>query len=156
MNIQRTYIIFVGLVSLACPIFAYGQATAPDPTQLAADQAACQQHAVAYSGYNPAAPPPSTTSEPPAQRGAGLRGAARGAAKGAIAGGIVEEVGDDPQHDRAVETGAALGTARGASRGIRASRTQAAAAPPPPPAGDPNAYAKSYDDCMSGKGHAKQ
>jgi hypothetical protein len=151
---------------LAYPILASGQTTAPDPTQLAADQAACQQHAIAYSGYNPAAPPPQQATSPPSQRGAGLRGAglrgaglrgaARGAAKGGIAGGIVEEVGDDEKHEDAAEIGAALGTARGASKGIRASRTQAAAAPPPPPAGDPNAYAVSYDDCMSGKGYAKQ
>lgn len=155
MNTRRTHIFFAGLVCLAYPILASGQTSAPDPTQLAADQAACQKHAVAYSGYSPAAPPPSTSSAPPVQGGAGLRGAARGAFKGAIAGGIVEEVGDDPRRDEAAETGAALGAVRGASKGIRASQSQAAAAPPPPPAGDPNAYAKSYDECMSGKGYAK-
>lgn len=153
MNILHTSIIFVGFVSLTCPIFAFGQTTTPDPAQFAADQAACQQHAVAYSGYNPAAPSSQQTSSPTAQRGSGLRGAARGAAKGAVAGGIVEEVGDD--NDRAIETGTALGAARGASKGIRASRTQADSAPSPQ-TGDSNAYAKSYDDCMSGKGHTIQ
>lgn len=153
MRVRHSFIAIVIISILFSASFSFSQTTTKAPDQLAADQAACQQHAVAYSGYNPAAPPPSTTSSPPAQRGTVLRGAARGAAKGAIAGGIVEEVGDD--NDRAVETGAALGTARGAGKGIRASRTQAASAPPQP-TGDPNAYAKSYDDCMSGKGYAKQ
>jgi len=152
MSVRQSLIATIIISILFSASFSFSQTTT-DPDQLAADQAACQQHAIAYSGYNPAAPPPSTTSAPTAQRGAGLRGAAKGAAKGAIAGGIVEEVGGD--NNRAVETGAALGTARGASKGIRASRNQAAAAPPPPPAGDPSAYAKSYDDCMSGKGYAK-
>ena len=154
MRVRQSLIANIIISILLSASFSFSQTTTKDPDQLAADQAACQQHAIAYSGYNPAAPPPSAASTAPSQRGAGLRGAAKGAARGAIAGGIVEEVGDD--NDRAVETGAALGTARGASKGIRASRNQAAAAPPPPPVGDPNAYAKSYDDCMSGKGHAKQ
>ena len=149
----QSAIIAITIIAIQWLGFAQTGAT-QDSAKMAADQAACQEHAVAYSGYNPAAPPPSTTSTQTAQRGSGLRGAARGAAKGAVVGGIVEEVGGD--NNRAVETGVALGTARGASRGIRASRNQAAAAPPPPPAGDPNAYAKSYDECMSGKGYAKQ
>ncbi len=77
MNILRTIAILASL-ALFIPAVAFGQAA--DPEKLAADQVACQQHASAYSGYNPAAPPP-------------------------------------------------------------------------PPVGDPNAYAKSYDDCMSGKGY---
>jgi hypothetical protein len=152
MYVQRNFKILVILVTLAYPLLSVGQAA--DSEQLATDQAACQQHAIAYSGHNPAASTAEQADTPPPQRGAGLRGAARGAAKGAAAGGIVEHVGGNPQHDNATEVGAALGTASGAVKGRRSARTQAAANPPPPaPVGDASAYAKSYDECMSGKGH---
>ena len=119
-------------------------------TQMAADQAACQQHAMAYSGYNPAAPPQNSVDS--SQRGAGLRAGARGAARGAVAGNIVKEIDDDGSRDDADEIGAALGAAKGVSKGRRAARASAQTAPTTA-AGDPDLYAKSYNDCMVSNGY---
>ncbi len=150
MKIQRTCVLLISLV-LVVPGVAFGQTA--DPTQLAADQAACQQHAAAYSGYNPATPAPQATAPSP-ERGAGLRGAARGAARGAVAGGVIEEIDDDGDRDQAAEMGAAIGGMKGGSKSRRAAKAQATTAPAAP-SGDPNAYAESFDECMTGKGHPK-
>ena len=119
-------VIIASLYFLIFPVISQSQSETADPNKLAADQAACQQHAMAFSGYNPAAPEQPTDSSPPPQRGAGLRGGARGAAKGAVAGGA------------------------------RARRNAKQQAPPPPPApaGDPALYSSSYKDCMASKGYA--
>jgi hypothetical protein len=151
MNILRTIAILASL-ALVIPAVAFGQTA--DPEKLAADQVACQQHASSYSGYNPAAPPPPQASSSSPQRGAGLRGGARGAARGAVAGGVVESIDDDGDRDQATEMGAAVGGMRGASKSRRAAKAQATTAPPPP-SGDPNAYAESFDECMTGKGYPK-
>ena len=74
-------------ISSACT--SYSQSATTDSDKLAADQAAYQQQAMAFSGYNPAVPEQQAASSPPPHRGAGLRGAARGAAKGAVAGGTL-------------------------------------------------------------------
>ena len=131
------------------------QTTTTDPNKRAADQAACQQHAMAYSGYNPAAPEQPTDSSPPPQRGAGLRGGARGAAKGAVAGGTLERFGDEDKHDDATEVGAAVGAVAGGARARRNAKQQAPP-PPPAPAGDPALYSTSYNDCMASRGYATQ
>lgn len=129
------------------PSLCFSQSGAtPDPAQQAADQAACQEHAKASSGYDPAA---STTSSQP-QRGAGLRGAARGAAKGAVLGGTVEVVGDDERYDSAAEIGAATGAVAGGARSRRQAKEQAQAAPP---ASDPSLYTQSYNECMKSRGY---
>jgi len=148
----------IALTILTIPSLGYGQTDTPqDPAQLAADQAECQQHAMAYSGYNPAATAQPSDSSPPPQRGAGLRGGARGAARGAVAGGVIEEIDDDGDRDQAAEMGAALGGMRGVSQGRRAARAQPQATPPPPvPAGDPELYSTSYNDCMTSRGYATQ
>ncbi len=145
-------LLFIGVVTISFTQLAAAQ----DPNQAAADQEACQQQAIAYSGYNPAAPPQQTHSPPPPQRGAGLRAGARGAVRGAVAGNIVKEIDDDGDRDDADELGAALGGMRGVSKGRRASRDQAAATQPPSPAGDPNVYTKSFNDCMLNKGYIPQ
>ena len=138
-------------ISSACT--SYSQSATTDPDKLAADQAACQQHAMAFSGYNPAAPEQQAASSPPSQRGAGLRGAARGAAKGAVAGGTLERFGDEDRHDDATEVGAAVGAVAGGARARRNARQQAPP-PPPAPAGDPALYSTSYNDCMTSRGYA--
>ncbi len=132
-----------------------GQSETVDPEKLAADQTACQQHAMASSGYNPAAPTQQAASSPPPQRGAGLRGAARGAAAGAVTGEVVERVGDEGEHDDAAEVGAAIGAVSG---GLKARRKAKNQAPPPAPApvGDPALYTTQYNECMTSRGHVIQ
>ncbi len=133
---------------------SFGQTETSNPEKMAEDQALCQKHAMASSGYNPAAPAPQAAAPRP-QRGAGLRAGARGAARGAVAGGIVEEIDDDGDRNDAVEVGAALGAAKGVSKGRRAARAEAKNAPPPT-TGDPDVYSKSYNDCMASKGYEVQ
>ena len=148
--------IFIAIVivgSLFGASMSICQTTTTDPNKRAADQAACQQHAMAFSGYNPAAPEQQADSSPPPQRGAGLRGGARGAAKGAVAGGTLERFGDEDKHDDATEVGAAVGAVAGGARARRNAKQQA---PPPAPAGDPALYSTSYNDCMASRGYATQ
>lgn len=132
-----------------------GQSETIDPNKLAADQTACQQHAMASSGYNRVAPTQQEVSSTPPQRGAGLRGAARGAAAGAVTGEVVERVGDEGEHDDAAEVGAAVGAVTG---GLKARRNAKNQAPPPAsvPAGDPALYTKQYNECMTSRGHVIQ
>ena len=159
MNLPRRFrnsvsiAIIASLYVLISPVTGQSQSETADPDKLAADQAACQQHAMAYSGYNPAALEHSTTSSLPPQRGAGLRGAARGAAAGAVAGGTLERFGDEDKHDDATEVGAAVGAVAGGARARRNAKQQAPP-PPPAPAGDPALYSSSYNDCMASKGYA--
>lgn len=131
------------------------QSETVDPNKLAADQAACQQHAMASSGYNPAVTTQQADSNPPPQRGAGLRGAARGAAAGAVTGEVVERVGDEGEHDDAAEVGAAIGAVTG---GLKARRNAKKQSPPPAsePAGDPALYTTQYNECMTSRGHVIQ
>lgn len=143
--LQRCLYVVIA-TALVIPSVSNSQTTTPSAEQLAADQAACQQHAMASSGYNP----DSQSSETKPQRGAGLRGAARGAAKGAIIGGTVEVIGDDSKYDDAAEIGAGVGAVAGGARSRRQAKEQAQAAPT---TGDPSAYTKSYNDCMKSRGH---
>ena len=146
-------VVFItSLYFLILPADSQSQLETTDPDKLAADQAACQEHAIAYSGYNPAASAQSTTSSPPPQRGAGLRGAARGAAAGAVAGGTLERFGDEDKHDDATEVGAAVGAIAGGARARRNAKKQASP-PPTAPAEDPALYSSSYNDCMASKGY---
>jgi hypothetical protein len=62
-----------------------------------------QEHAKAFSGYDPAVPQTSAPASQPQ----------RGAAGGALAGEAVERVGDKGEHDDAAEVGAAIGAVRG-------------------------------------------
>ena len=146
-------VIIASLYFLIFPVISQSQSATADPNKSAADQAACQQHAMAFSGYNPAAPEQQADSSPPPQRGAGLRGGARGAAKGAVAGGTLERFGDEDKHDDATEVGAAVGAVAGGARARRNAKQQAPP-PPPAPAGDPALYSSSYKDCMASKGYA--
>lgn len=143
------------LILVAIPCLGYGQtASTPDPNKQAADQAACQEHAKATSGYDPTNPQASESEEsPPRQQRAGLRGAARGAAKGAVAGGTLERFGDEDKHDDATEVGAAVGAVAGGARARRNAKQQAPP-PPPVPAGDSALYSTSYNDCMASKGYS--
>jgi hypothetical protein len=68
------------------------------PDQMAADQQQCASQATAQTGYNPSAPPPTTTAAQP-QRGQRVAGAARGAA----AGKVVSNVTKDSETDDAME-----------------------------------------------------
>jgi hypothetical protein len=68
------------------------------PEQMAADQQQCASQATAQTGYNPSAPPPTTTAAQP-QRGQRVAGAARGAA----AGKVVSNVTKDSETDDAME-----------------------------------------------------
>ncbi|MGI9537194.1 MAG: hypothetical protein ACR2PB_08985 [Desulfocapsaceae bacterium] len=147
--------IIASLYVLISPVTGQSQSETADPDKLAADQAACQQHAMAFSGYNPDTPAQPAASSSPRQPRAGLRGAARGAAKGAVAGGTLERFGDEDKHDDATEVGAAVGAVAGGARARRNAKQQA---PPPAPApeGDPALYSTSYNDCMTSRGYPTQ
>lgn len=154
----RSFKYFILVLALtAIPYLSNGQTdTTPDPAQLAADQSACQEHAKATSGYDPADPQASMSEQPSSREPrAGLRGAARGAARGAVAGGVVERVDDEGDHDDAAEVGAAIGAVSGGMRARRNSKQQAHS-PQPPPTGDPSAYTKLYNDCMMDRGYQIQ
>lgn len=147
MSMKKLQCGIISLFFVAGSSLSFAQTEgAPDPAQQANDQAACQEHAKASSGYDPSSP--ATTSQP--ERGAGIRGAARGAAKGAVVGGTVEAVGDDERYDDAAEIGAATGAVAGGARNRRQEKEQAQTAPP---AGDPSEYTKSYNDCMKSRGY---
>ena len=54
---SKNRVTFVAIVCfLVIPISSQSQSETADPEKLAADQAACQEHAMAFSGYNPEAP----------------------------------------------------------------------------------------------------
>lgn len=148
----RSAIIALTFAAMMCLSFIPAGAT-EDPAKMAADQAACQEHARASSGYDPANPDASVDSGPPPQRGAGLRGAARGAAKGAIVGGTVEAIGDDKDYDDAAEIGAAAGAVSGGLRGRRAAREQAEAQQAQAVSSGASVYTKSYNECMASRGY---
>jgi hypothetical protein len=123
--------------------------------QVAADQAACTNQAVAQSGFNPAAPPPSAQAAQPV---AGER--ARGAARGAAAGAVRESHTDaaDREVEDLTEGAARLGAAAG---GVRqrterrevARETQAAEATY---ANQQAAYNQAFTSCMTAKGYTVQ
>ena len=155
MNCKYSVTIFATLCFLVIPITSQSQSETADPEKLAADQADCQQHAMEFSGYNPAAPEQPAASNSPRQSRAGLRGAARGAAAGAVAGGTLERYGDEDKHDDATEVGAAVGAVAGGARARRNAKQQEPP-PAPAPAGDPALYSSSYNDCMASRGHQIQ
>jgi len=141
---------FVAALCLAFPLTG----AAEDAAKMAADQATCQEHAKASSGYDPANPEASVQeSGPPPQRGAGLRGAARGAAKGAVVGGTVEVIGDDSRYDNAAENAAVAGAVAGGARNRRQAKEQAEAQQAQAAASGASAYTQSYNECMASRGY---
>ena len=116
----------------------------------------CKASATQATGYNPDAPPPTSTQPVVGGR---ARGAARGAAAGAVVGGVQNE-----QHDRAPEavkdehrqnqakSGAAAGMVVGGSRqrqARRENRKQQAAV-----TDAASAWQSNYNSCVSKKGGA--
>jgi hypothetical protein len=89
------------------------------PDQMAADQQQCASQATAQTGYNPSAPPPTTTAAQP-QRGQRVAGAARGAA----AGKVVSNVTKDSETDDAMGAGAKLGVMKGGAEQRQGRREQ--------------------------------
>ncbi len=140
---------FVAALCLAFP----QTGAAEDAAKMATDQASCQEGAILSSGYDPANPEASVQeSGPPAQRGAGLRGAARGAARGAVAGGTVEHFGNDSRED-ATEIGAATGALAGGARSRRQAKDQAEAQEAQAISAGASAYTDSYNQCMASRGY---
>ena len=93
------------------------------PEQMAADQQECAAQAIAQTGYNPSAPPPTTSAAEP-QRGQRAAGAVRGAA----AGKVLSNVTEDMETSEAKEAGAKLGAMKGGAeqrQGRREQRRQA-------------------------------
>jgi hypothetical protein len=78
------------------------------PEQMAVDQQECASQATAQTGYNPSAPPPTTSAAQP-ERGQRLAGAARGAAAGKVVSNITKE----SEPSEATEAGAKLGAMKG-------------------------------------------
>jgi len=116
----------------------------------------CKASATQATGYNPDAPPPTST-QPVA--GARVRGAARGATAGAVVGGVQnnqhdnapDALKDEHRNDQA-KTGAAAGMAVAGSRqrqARRAGRKEEAAAQDAA-----SAWQTSYNSCVSKKGGA--
>jgi hypothetical protein len=148
----QSAIIALTFVAVPCLIFTQAGATS-DPAEMSADQVACQDHAKAISGYDPANPQASVQeSGPPPQRGAGLRGAARGAAKGAVVGGTVEHFGDDDRND-ATEIGAATAAVAGGVRSRRQARKEAETQQTQAISSGSSAYTQSYNECMTSRGY---
>jgi hypothetical protein len=123
------------------------------PEQMAADQQQCASQATAQSGYDPSAPPP-TTSVPPRQAGQRLAGAARGAAAGKVVGHNAEDV----KTSEAKETGAKLGAMKGGAQqrqGRREQRQQGQEQ-----AAQTQQQASAYDDavsaCLQSRGYSFQ
>ncbi len=125
------------------------------PEQLAADQAACANQAVAQSGYNPSAPPPTAQAARPVA-GERARGAARGAAAGALRKQTTDA--DDREVDDVTEGAARLGAVVGGARQRTERRevrrqTQAAQTTS---AGQQSAYNQIFTNCMIAKGYTVQ
>ncbi len=153
ITILKSSIIALTFVAIPCLVFTQAGATS-DPAKMATDQAACQEHAKASSGYDPANPEASVQeSGPPPQRRAGLRGAARGAAKGAIVGGTVEAIGDDRRYDNAAENAAVAGAVAGGARNRRQAREQAETQQAQAISAGSSAYTDSYNECMASRGY---
>jgi hypothetical protein len=89
------------------------------PEQMAADQQQCASEATAQTGYNPSAPPPTTSAAAP-QRGQRVAGAARGAA----AGKVVSNVTKESETSEAKEAGAKLGVMKGGAEQRQGRREQ--------------------------------
>jgi hypothetical protein len=109
-----------GVSALALtPVALKGQTS----EQMAADQQECASQATAQTGYNPSAPPPTTSAAAP-ERGQRIAGAARGAA----AGKVVSNVTKESETSEAKEAGAKLGVMKGGAQqrqGRREQRQQA-------------------------------
>jgi hypothetical protein len=90
------------------------------PEQMAVDQQECASQATAQTGYNPSAPPPTTSAAQP-ERGQRLAGAARGAAAGKVVSNITKE----SETSEATEAGAKLGAMRGVLSSARADGSSA-------------------------------
>ncbi len=123
--------------------------------QVTADQTACINQAVAQSGFNPSAPPPSAQAAQPV---AGER--ARGAARGAAAGAVRESNTDaaDREVEDLTEGAARLGAAAGGARQRTERRevareTQAAEATYTQ---QQTAYNQAFTSCMTAKGYTVQ
>ena len=112
---------------IALSLFAPGSAVAQEmivypandqaPEQQEKDEYECHKWAKGRTGFDPMAPPPNFSPDPPVEvtptkpaRGGAVRGAARGAVGGAVIGEIAD---DDPGK------GAAIGAGAGAVRGAR-------------------------------------
>jgi hypothetical protein len=89
------------------------------PEQMTADQQQCASQATAQTGYNPSAPPPTTSAAQP-QRGQRVAGAARGAA----AGKVVSNVTKESETSDAKEAGAKLGVMKGGAEQRQGRREQ--------------------------------
>src|SRR5262245_56640728 len=87
-SFRFAFLSFLGCLALAAT--ASAQSVQPlkgqTPEQMQKDVGECQASAKSSSGYDPAAPPPSSA-EDEKQRGARVKGAAKGAAAGAVAAG---------------------------------------------------------------------
>ena len=121
--------------------------------QVAADQAACSNEAMAQSGYNLSTPPPSAPAIQPVA-GERLHGAARGAAAGAVRERHTDAA--DREVEDLTEGAARLGAAAGGSRQRQDRRevrreTQAAEATY---AEQQAAYNHVFTSCLTAKGYA--
>ncbi len=125
------------------------------PQQIEKDKAECYRWAVSQTGFDPAAPPRSS-SPPPAQtapEGGLLRGAATGAALGAIGGAIAGNAGKGAAIGAA--TGGLFGAIRRGQHNARQqemndqwARQQAAEYQRAR-----QAYDRAYGACMKGRGY---
>jgi hypothetical protein len=88
------------------------------PEQMAADQQECASQAIAQTGYNPSAPPPTTSAAQP-QRGQRAAGAVRGAAAGKVVSNVTGEDTSEAQ-----EAGAKLGAMKGGTKQRQGRREQ--------------------------------
>ena len=89
------------------------------PEQMATDQQECASQATAQTGYNPSAPPTTTSAAAP-ERGQRVAGAARGAAAGKVASNVTKE----SETSEAKEAGAKLGAMKGGAQTRQGRREQ--------------------------------
>jgi hypothetical protein len=155
---RHTLVLGLGLFPLAASAQAPSTIT---PTggqtaeQVAADQAACTNEAVALTGFHPGAPPPSATASTPA-----VGGRVAGAARGAAVGGMRERHTDagDREIEDLTESAARAGAAAGGMRqrqDRREDRRDTAAADDAY-AQSEAAYWQSFNSCMTNKGYTVQ
>lgn len=122
--------------------------------QMAADEAGCANQAIAQSGYNPSAPPPTTSAG--GVGGERLKGTARGAALGAARTERTDA--SEREVEDLTEGAARLGGVAGGARQREARRdnrreTEAAEATA---AQQQQAYAQIFTSCMTAKGYTVQ
>jgi hypothetical protein len=123
------------------------------PEQMAVDQQECASQATARTGYNPSAPPPTTSAAQP-ERGQRLAGAARGAAAGKVVSNITKESATS----EATEAGAKLGAIKGRAQQRQNRREQRRQAEQQQ--AQAQQQASAYDDalsaCLQSRGYSLQ